>query len=107
MMHGLDEIAASPALAADLTPAEAMEQLGKIAAIQLVLWPRALQRQPVEEAAPDPTDTLSLDEVVAQLNVTRTLLIRNRRKFPFVKQVSRKNFVVVESRYRAWLASRS
>ena len=106
-MHGLDEIAAAPELAADLTPAEALEQLGKIAAVQIAILPRALQREAEEKTAPDPTGTLSLDDVAAELGVTRALLIRNRKKYPFVKQVSHKNFVVIESRYRAWLASRS
>jgi predicted DNA-binding transcriptional regulator AlpA len=53
MMHGLDEIAAVPALAADLTPAEALEQLGKIAAVQIAILPHAFQSEPDKSSEPD------------------------------------------------------
>jgi hypothetical protein len=69
--------------------------------VQIAILPRALGRETEEKAAVDPTGTLSLDQVAAELHVTRALLIRNRKKYSFVKRVSRKNFVVVESRYGA------
>jgi hypothetical protein len=61
-----------------------------------------------ENAKPlfDPSDVISEDEAAAILRIRRERLIRNRARYPFVKQVSRKHFICSRSATMRWLASR-
>ena len=51
-------------------------------------------------------DTITVEEAAAALHVERRRLIREARRYPFIRRLSRKNWICSQSIMRRWLASR-
>jgi len=51
-------------------------------------------------------DTITVDEAAAALHMERRRLIREARRYPFIRRLSRKNWICSQSIMRRWLASR-
>ena len=51
-------------------------------------------------------DTITVEEAAAALHMERRRLIREARRYPFIRRLSRKNWICSQSIMRRWLASR-
>ena len=51
-------------------------------------------------------DVITIEEAAAALHIERSRLIRQARRFPFIRRLSRKNWICSQSIMRRWLASR-
>ena len=51
-------------------------------------------------------DTITVEEAAAALHVERRRLIREARRYPFIRRLSRKNWICSQSIMRRWLTSR-
>ena len=51
-------------------------------------------------------DTITVEEAAAALHMERRRLIREARRYPFIRRLSRKNWICSRSIMRRWLASR-
>jgi predicted DNA-binding transcriptional regulator AlpA len=81
----LDELAANPERALDLSPSTAGAMLARLAGIQTVLLARLLAPT---EASADPEDRLlDVAEAAEKLHLSQTYLYRNHKRFPFTVRV--------------------
>ena len=51
-------------------------------------------------------DVITIEEAAAALHIERSRLIRQARRFPFIRRLSRKNWICSQTIMRRWLASR-
>lgn len=51
-------------------------------------------------------DVISVEEAAAALHIERARLIRDARRYPFIRRLSRKNWICSQLIMRRWLASR-
>jgi hypothetical protein len=105
----LDVLADSPQRALDLPPGEAMSLLARAATVQAALMARVVtvNSNPTQSTAAEADDRmLSVIEIAAVLKRPAAWIVRNRRKLPFIHQVSPKTFVASERAIRRWLNSR-
>jgi hypothetical protein len=51
-------------------------------------------------------DVITIEEAAAALRIERSRLIRQARRFPFIRRLSRKHWICSQSIMRRWLASR-
>jgi hypothetical protein len=51
-------------------------------------------------------DIISVEDAAAALHMERVRLIRDARKYPFIRRLSRKSWICSQSMMRRWLASR-
>jgi hypothetical protein len=102
-LPSLDALAADPAQAAALEPAQVSAVLIQLASLQAALGASLLNHQ--APAAAEPDKMLSLEQAGAILQQTPDW-IRRHPKLPFIRRISRKKFLVSESALNRWLANR-
>lgn len=109
----LDDLALDPG-AADALPSQVLVALlGKVKAIagflETAIFARLLAQSDVQPNKRDlaPDRTLNADEIAKELGVSRRLVFRNKRKFPFLRQPSPKSLVCSESDLRRWLKTQT
>jgi len=106
----LDTIAAEPERALDLPIGEAMALLLRAASAQAALLTRVASANSTKSTQAGTEieahdSTLSVAEIATLLKRPAAWIVRNRRKLPFIHQVSPKTFVASERALRRWLNS--